>query len=187
MSKISEKVLSTNSDDKKRYEELYSLQSNAAQVSLNIKNKFRNLITTEECYILVVLAVIILYVVAFRTGWDMASIVVVVLMIVFEILAGVLLFKSLKDAKVLKSKLAGKVDEVFLTKVKLKVSHKDSGEEDEIDIEDIKGIYVTKYNIVILARPSSNKKTIFLDKSCFSDLNAEIEKCELSELVHFIK
>ena len=96
-------------------------------------------------------------------------------------------FKSLKDAKVLKSKLAGKVDEVFLTKVKLKVSHKDSGEEDEINIEDIKGIYVTKYNIVILARPSSNKKTIFLDKSCFSDLNAEIEKCELSELVHLVK
>ena len=98
-----------------------------------------------------------------------------------------LLFKSLKDAKALKSKLAGKVDEVFLTKVKLKVNHKDSGEEDEINVEDIKGIYVTKYNIVILARPSSNKKTIFLDKSCFNDLNAEIEKCELSELVHLVK
>lgn len=170
------KTTVVNSDDKKRYIELYSLMNEATHLSLNTKKKFKNLIVNEECYIFAVFVLIVIYVVAYWRQWSWSFFVIVLLMVAFEVLAIYFLTNSMKKAKELQNKLANKTCDVAILKTMIKVSQNDPAKEETIKKEDIRAIYVTRYNIVIMPLAHAENSPIYLDKSCFSEIHNELDE-----------
>ena len=186
MSKTTDKVTVVNSSKKQRYDELYSLMSEVNHTSLNTKNKFKNLIFTEECSMLIVLVLIILYIAAYWRNWTPTFFILMALMIIFEGLAGYVLFGMVKKARKLQEKLANQTEEITVQKTQIQYSSKQPIREETLKKEDIRAIYILKYNILIMPLPHASGSAIYLDKSCISDIRPLLE-ADYGELIKEIK
>jgi Ca2+/Na+ antiporter len=187
MSKNADKISMVNSDDKKRYIELYSLKNEATHLSLNVKQKFKNLIVNEECYFATVLVMIILYVVAYWRQWNPAFFIIVFIMVAFEALVLYFLFKAFKEVAKLQKDLSGKVDEVSVKKDEIDITRKDSKSEVTFKREDIRAIYLTKLNIVIMPLAHAEQKAVYLDRKGFPELREALSQHGYDELIKEIK
>ena len=171
-----DKFTIVNSDNKQRYIELFSLMNEANHQSLKTKGKFKNLILTEQCCMLIVLVLMILYIAAYWRNWTPTFFIFMALMLIFECLAGFLTFKFIKQAKKLRSDLANQSEEITIQKTHIKISRKKPIFEEDIKKEDIRAIYITKYNVLILPHAHASNSPIYLDKSYLSEIRPALEE-----------
>ena len=186
MSKTTDKITVVNSANKQRYNELFSLMNEINHTNLNTKGKFKNLILSQESSMLIILVLIVLYVVAYWRNWTPTFFILISLMIIFEALSGYVVLGFIKKAKGLQDKLANQSEELTIQKTHISLSRKQPIFESDLKKEDIRAIYITRYNILIMPLAHAESDAIYLDKANISDIRPALE-ADYGDLIKEIK